>query len=307
LKNRVSDIPVPELIKLLATSGLVLDICHVVVRINSPIPKFVTDFRQIYGDFYVLPDNAFADFHIKIVEERSFFQKNGNAHFFLDGMKMFTPLPVWQCFVMFEWGLNWCLAAHSHQYLIIHAAVIEQDGHAAIIPAPPGSGKSTLCAGLVNRGWRLLSDELALYDKASGLVYGMARPINLKNESIRIIQEFAPEAEFTPTVPNTSKGTVALMRPPRESVLRISESARPKWIICPKYFENSAPVLEHHSKALTFMLLAEQSFNYDIYGEAGFEAVRDLIDSCRDTYHFTYSSLSDAETTFSGLLSEDAN
>lgn len=307
MKTRVSDIPIEDLTKLLASNGLVLDIQHVVVRVSSSIPKFKTDFRHMYGDFLVLPDCAFADFHIQIVEERSFLPKNRYAHFFLDGIKMFTPLPTWQCFVMFEWGLNWCLAAHSHQFLIIHAAVIEQGGHAAIIPAPPGSGKSTLCAGLVNRGWRLLSDELALYDKASGLVYGMARPINLKNESIKIIQEFAPEAEFTPTVPNTSKGTVALMRPPRESVQRISESARPKWIICPKYLENSAPVLEHHSKALTFMLLAEQSFNYDIYGEAGFEAVRDLIDSCRDTYHFTYSSLSDAETTFSGLLSEDAN
>jgi predicted ATPase len=29
-----------------------------------------------------------------------------------------------------------------------------------ILPAPPGSGKSTLCAALVTRGWRLLSDEL---------------------------------------------------------------------------------------------------------------------------------------------------
>lgn len=261
----------------------------------------------MYGDFSVLPDSAFADFHIQIVEDRFFPLRHRQAHFFLDGVKMFTPLPSWQSFVMFEWGLNWCLAAHCHQFLIIHAAVIEQNGNAAIIPAPPGSGKSTLCAGLVNRGWRLLSDELALYDKASGLVYGMARPINLKNDSISIIQQFAPDAEFTRVVPNTSKGTVALMRPPLASVLRIAEPARPKWIICPKYQENSPPLLQQHSKALTFMLLAEQSFNYDIHGEAGFDAIRNLIDNCIDTYHLTYSRLSDAEAVFSDLLTENLN
>jgi predicted ATPase len=33
--------------------------------------------------------------------------------------------------------------------------VVERDGHALILPAMPGSGKSTLTAALVQRGWRL--------------------------------------------------------------------------------------------------------------------------------------------------------
>lgn len=288
----------------MANEGLVLDLCHITVRISSKIRRFTTDFKQMYGDFHALSNDTFADFHIQIIEDKALIPSRRQAYFHLDGVKMFTPLPTWQCFAMFEWGLNWCIAAHSHQFLIFHAAVIEKNGSAAIIPAPPGSGKSTLCAGLVNRGWRLLTDELALYDKASGLVYGMARPVNLKNQSIPIIQNFATNAEFTAPVPYTSKGTVCLMRPPAESVLRIAEPAQPRWIICPKYIEDTQPTLEQHSKALSFMLLAEQSFNYDIHGESGFLAVRDIINNCDDCYQFTYSNLNDAESIFEQLLAQ---
>ncbi len=95
---------------------------------------------------------------------------------------------------MLEWGLNWCVSAHCHQYLIFHAAVIEKSGRALILPAPPGSGKSTLCAGLVNRGWRLLSDELTLIDIASCGVVPLPRPVSLKNASIDVIRAYAPAA-----------------------------------------------------------------------------------------------------------------
>jgi hypothetical protein len=37
-----------------------------------------------------------------------------------------------------------------------------ETGRAALLPAPPESGKSTLCAALVAHGWRLCSDEFAL-------------------------------------------------------------------------------------------------------------------------------------------------
>ena len=67
-----------------------------------------------------------------------------------------------QGFAMFEWGLNWVVANHAHQFAIVHAAAVEKDGRGFIFPGAPGSGKSTLCAALVSRGWRLLSDEMAM-------------------------------------------------------------------------------------------------------------------------------------------------
>ncbi len=258
----------------------------------------------MYADFSTCPADSFADFHVEVARAagvRGWFKPQ--VRFFFDGQPSFIPLPAAQAFAMLEWGLNWCVAAHAHQYLIFHAAVVEKGGCAVLLPAPPGAGKSTLCAGLVMRGWRLLSDELALYDLASGLVHGMSRPMNLKNRSIEVIRQFAPEAVMTAPMPDTTKGTVALLRPSTHSVVRAEEPARVRHIVLPKYVADAPATLLPHGRARTFMLLAEQSFNYGLQGEAGFDAIGQLVDACQ-CYQFTYGRLEDALPVFDGLLAE---
>lgn len=299
---KISKFSTVDLARLLRRGELLLRLGPFVARLKTDVQSLACDIALIYADFDVCPIDAFADFHVEITHEtglRRWFKPQ--IRFFFDGRPSFIPLPVAHAIAMLEWGLNWCVAAHCHQYLIIHAAVIEKDGKSAMLPAPPGSGKSTLCTGLVMRGWRLLSDELALYDMASGLVYGMSRPINLKNQSIDVIKQFAPAAVMTASMPDTTKGTVALVRPPLTSVLRAGEPVLPTWIVLPNYSPGIASELARHSRARTFMLIAEQSFNYDIQGQRGFEAIGRLVDRSQ-CYQFTYSQLDDAERIFDALL-----
>jgi HprK-related kinase A len=285
----------------LQSGSLCIDIHPFTFRLRSDIPLLADEIARIYGDFPLADATGFTDFHVEVSYARGVRRwLRPLARFFLDGLPSFVPLPAHQALAMLEWGINWCVAAHSHQYLVIHAAVVERGGRALILPAPPGSGKSTLCAALINRGWRLLSDELALYDIGSRRVYGMARPVNLKNQSIAIVHAHTPQAVISAPVADTSKGTVALMKPPAASVLRSREPALPAWIVLPRYQEGSEPLLDPHEKARTFMLLAEQCFNYDIHGRAGFDAIGDLVETC-DCYQFTYSRLDDAERIFAGL------
>jgi HprK-related kinase A len=299
---KISEVPVAELAHRLRHGELVLRLTPFVARVATNVPALVQDISLMYANFEICPPDTFADFHVQVMRDagvRRWFKPL--ARFSFDGQPSFTGLPIAQSFAMLEWGLNWCVAAHSHQYLVIHAAVVEKEGKAALLPAPPGSGKSTLCAGLVMKGWRLLSDELALYDLSTGLIYGMARPISLKNQSIDVIKQIAPDVVMTKRVPNTTKGTIALVRPPEFSVMRVGEPVRATWVVLPKYVRDSSPMLIRHSRARTFMLLAEQSFNYDILGQAGFDAVGQLVSNAQ-CYQFTYSRLDEAESTFAGLL-----
>lgn len=295
-----------ELGRQLRQGVLTLSMAPFTVRIRSDVPQITAQIARMYGDFLLAEPTGFCDFQVEVMRSRGWRRWiKPLAEFSFDGARSFVPLPAQQCFTMLEWGLNWCVAAHAHQYLLIHAAVLEMNGRAVLLPAPPGSGKSTLCAGLVHRGWRLISDELALLDMDSGLVRGMARPVNLKNQSIEVIRAFEPTAELTDAVPNTNKGTVALMRPPGWAVERVLEPARPTWIVLPRYSPGAAARFTPIEKSLTFMTVAEQSFNYDIHGERGFHALGRVVDQCR-TLEFEYSALEDAAQQFAALASAEA-
>jgi HprK-related kinase A len=170
--------------------------------------------------------------------------------------------------------------------------VLERCGRALLLPAPPGSGKSTLCAALVARGWRLLSDELALIELDGRRVVPMPRPISLKNRSIDTIARFWPDAAIGDVVPDTLKGAVAHVRPPADSVRRAGECALPGWVVLPRFQQGATMTLATLAKCDAFMQLVDSAFNYSVHGRAGFEALAALVDRS-DCYTFTYGGVLD--------------
>jgi hypothetical protein len=224
------------------------------------------------------------------------------VRFGYEGQFPFEPLPFTHAFPQLEWAMNWCISTQAHQYLIFHAATIERDGKAVIMPAPSGSGKSTLCAALIHRGWRLISDELALISLTDQTVVPLARPVSLKNSSIAIIQAYVPEAVMSDITLDTVKGTVAHMKVPDAHIANMSTPSTPTWIIFPKYVANAKPQLSSVSKAHTLVELARNSFNYALHGKTGFDTLSKLLEKC-DCFTFEYSQLDDAVATFDNLAS----
>lgn len=286
----------------LAGDGLRLRTGRFTVRLQADMPSVTAGIGQLYGDYPVLQDDAFADFHLHLARPRSARRwLRPQVRLRCDGYEMFQPMPLQHAFPMFEWGLNWCVSSRAHRYLIVHAAVLERQGRAVILPAPPGSGKSTLTAALSGRGgWRLLSDELTLVELDSGLVVPNPRPISLKNASIDIIRAYLPDAVLSAPVRDTTKGTVAHMRAPGDAVRRAADCARPAWIVFPHYAAGAATTLEPLARAATFMELAGNSFNYSVLGAPGFSALGRLVDQAAG-YRFRYSALDEALDTFARL------
>lgn len=248
------------------------------IRFHTHLADVAKLFHQLYGDCTVATDFAIADFHLSLQQPRGVRRwYRPQVRFVTDGYTPFAPFPRDTAFALFEWGLNWCVATHAHQYLMLHSAVVEKNGQALLLPAWPGAGKSTLCAALIHRGWRLFSDEFGLVRPGENQAIPFPRCIPLKNESISVIRAFAPEALIGPVFPKTRKGKVAHLKPPMESTERAHEKTPIGFVVFPHYTPEETARLKPLPKARAFMKLAGNSFNYELLGAEGFRTVASII------------------------------
>lgn len=290
----LGDLPAEELRDCLSGPGLRLRTGPVVMGIRSPIAVLHETLGTLYAGYPLADEDEFVDFEVRVARPSGLRRWFGpQALFEFDGHLPFKPLPADQAFPMLEWGMNWCISSHCHRYLMIHSAVVERAGGALLLPAPPGSGKSTLCASLVHAGWRLLSDELALLDPGSGMVVPVPRPVSLKNASIGIMRGFAPNAVFSRTVHDTTKGDVAHMQAPAASLARANETAAPRWLVFPRYDGAAQTALAPLGKGRALVQLAENAFNFQVHGRAGFETLARLIEAS-DCYQLVFRNLEEA-------------
>lgn len=281
-------------------------------RIESEIPEVAHTLELLYEDFPRCDETKWYDFHVRTIR-RPFLQSFGRDPYrlLLDHVEPFLPFPRNQAGAMLEWGMNWCLWLNLHHWLIFHAAMLERNGRGLILAAESGDGKSTLAAALAFRGWRLLSDELTILDPDDVVrltpngppvarMVPIPRPVCLKNESIRVVKEFLPEAVFSPEYPDTGKGRIAHVKPPRAAVERMGERVIPRWIVFPKYTPGAPPTWTPWEKAEALLQWGGHGRGYSVLGKKGFECVANVIHHS-DCWKFEYSNLSDAVEEMSQL------
>ena len=270
-------------------------------HITSRQKRVAEGLHTLYSDFEV-GEFDYYDYHIRLSTPQGFRRWiRPQIFFWLDDFSPFKPLPADHDFAQLEWGMNWCIAGHAHHYLMLHAAVLEKNGQAVILPGDPGAGKSTLAALLSLCGWRLLSDEITLIDRDDGMVVPLARPVSLKNASIEVVRGFSPDAIIGEAALDTHKGTVAHLKPSSASVMRIGEKAKPCHIVFPRWRAEAKAHASKHAKADAFIHVANHAFNYSLLGNLGFTLTAKLLDEC-DCSNFEYANITDALAFFEGLV-----
>ncbi len=285
-------------------AGIVLDTGPFSVRIRGSIPELAGPMRLLYGNHTIASEGAIVDADVRIEPPpslRRWFARQVVAY--IDGERPFHPFPRRLAFPMLEWVLNWCLFNRPHQYLVLHSAAVERGGRALLLPGEPGAGKSTLCAALILRGWRLLSDEVAIVRPSTGEILAVPRPVALKEESLDVIRAFEPSAMLGPSFPETRKGTVTHLQPPADSVDRSRETAAPRWIVFPRHAAGAPASLQAVRKAETLLRAGRNGFNYSLLGAGGFESLADVVSGC-DGYDLVYGDLGEAVRRLAELAKE---
>jgi HprK-related kinase A len=288
-------------VECLLNGGATLRLEPFTLHVSTNMSDVAAAIATLYDGLEFDTSSPFSDFYVAVRTPsglRSIYKPKAYFHF--DGDSPFQPLPRQQALPLLEWGINWAIATYLHNLLVVHAAVVEKNGHAVIMPAPPGSGKSTLCAALACRGWRLLSDEMALISLDDQSLHPMPRPVSLKNASIDVMKRFNPSGRFSAPIHDTLKGTVVLMRSGDDSIAGFDALSKPAWIIFPEYRSGSDTALTPRSQAQTFLQIGRNAFNYSILGEIGFDVLGRVVDMCR-CFDFRYSDLESAIETFDNL------
>jgi HprK-related kinase A len=173
--------------------GAVVRIGCFAIAISMPTreTELINEIIDFYGPYPRAAWSELPDFVIEL-RYRGFGLLRRQVQAYLDGHVRYQAAAARMGLPMLESGLNWLVWTSTARFLLVHAAVLEREGAALVMPGPSGVGKSTLCAALVTRGWRLLSDEVAMIRPRDGLLQPYPRPISLKNESIEMIARMAP-------------------------------------------------------------------------------------------------------------------
>lgn len=299
---KLLQLPPAELRGKLAGPGVWLRTGPFSFRVRSDIPSVAQGLVKLYSHFEVRSTHeSAADFQVSVRSPSALRRwVRPLATFASDGQHPLAPSPRNEAFALLERGFNWCVSTQAHRYLILQAAAVEKHGRAALLCAPPGS-VSTLSAALTLSGWRLLSDELTLIDRKTGLIRALPRPICLKNQSIDLIRQFAPDAILHTLSNKARQPQVAYLRPPRDSVVRQHDPATAGWIIFPRWRDGVPVTLVVRPRAETMSALALSALNPTLLDAEDARVCAALADLA-PAHDLQYGGLHDAIVAFDQLI-----
>lgn len=256
--------------------SLSIQIGPVAFRIGSAWQAPLDALARLYAP-YPAPPDGLCDFTVRLEPEkpwRRLFRPSVaiRGDYILPDA---APLSLAHGLLAAEMGMNLQMALGQKHYLLLHAATVEKDGRVLIVTGESGAGKSTLAALLGERGWRLMGDEFALLDMASGDLLPFPRAISLKNGAIKVMEAEVAADRFGPRLEDTPKGAIRHMRPNDEALARMGEGGRPALILFPRFGE--AEAVRGVGAAEVFMRLTQASTNYVALGRRGFDALTRLI------------------------------
>ncbi|MFZ5793206.1 MAG: HprK-related kinase A [Pseudomonadota bacterium] len=245
-------------------------------RIGSDWRAPIAQLETLYAA-YPKPEDGVPDFTVRLFAARPWRQVVRPA-VMIGGdyiLPEAAPLPLAQGLLAAEMGMNLQMALGQRHFLLLHAAVVERDGKALVLTGVSGAGKSTLAALLSLRGWRLMGDEFALLDPATGLLHAFPRLVSLKNASVATVAAEVPADRLGPMLEGTPKGTIRHLVPDAAALAAMDAPARPALILFPSFGYDSAT--RDVAQSEVFVRLTQASTNYVAMGERGFDALTALV------------------------------
>lgn len=196
--------------------------------------------------------------------------------------------PVAQAIAVLLWDLNRRVVEASPRWLRLHAAGACRGDQAVLLPAAMESGKTTLVAGLLQRGFDYLSDEVVALGREDLRAVPYPKPLSVDPGSWEVLGDLEPAVEpgVRPLLPRQ-------WQVPASSIgARVADpGASPAVVVFPRYDPALPTRLQPLPAAEVAMRLVDCVFAFD--GQADLPAIGRIAERCPG-YHLDVSDLAAA-------------
>lgn len=187
-------------------------------------------------------------------------------------------------------ALNAAAVAHLGQtYLLLHAGAVARGGQGLVLPARSGAGKSTLVAGLLAAGFDYLSDEVAIFDVATGRLLPFPKCLGIKAGSRRVLRPQFPA--LAGPARRVAREALWHLAPPAGAWP--TGPVRLAAVVVPQYVPRARPRLEPIPPREALQALLDQAANVHAFGGDGIALLVAVLRGA-ETYALTGGNLGQA-------------
>ncbi len=215
----------------------------------------------------------------------------------LNGKKIYRPLSSNTIPLLLQEHLIISYYQSKHYLMALHAAAVEIEGKAIVMPGLSGSGKSTLCTVMSGLGYPIFSDEIALIDE-EGILNSIPFCMNIKEGSWKFVEEFYPKLNDFITYRRFDGQGVKLLAPKYFSYKKI----QPSVLVFPKFIPNSNTKIVELNSCSTLKMIKDAGYQLDFpLNEERFELILKYILS-KPSFYIEYSNAKEVIDIIKGQL-----
>lgn len=172
------------------------------------------------------------------------------------------------------WQLNRSAIGATTDRIVLHAAAAARDGLGVLLPAPMESGKTTLVAGLVRRGFQYLSDEAVAIDPVTLELQPYAKPLSLDPGSWAVLPDLEPavEGRLRPWLGDQWQVAPTSIRPDA-----VAAPAPARLVVLPRYDKDAETTIESISGGRALLELAKCTFKWQRHGSRALYTLAGLV------------------------------
>jgi energy-coupling factor transporter ATP-binding protein EcfA2 len=167
------------------------------------------------------------------------------------------------------WDLNQRVVRASSEHVLFHAAGVEANGRAVLLPGRSGSGKTTLAGALVHSGLAYLSDEVIALHKSRFEVLPYPRALVLKGDGFNPLFDLLPSPCPARFVAPRAIRPGAIGRP-----------CPPRFVVFPRYSPGTPTSMKRVRPDSAFIQLVANTVNMSREGAEGVGAVAQVASRC---------------------------